>query len=147
MPLLHTRAIASLLVFGTLIAAGCSHKSMHESLGRSPPDAAQAHKEASQPATYSMQDDSSAWRRSPHLRAYYDMTVATFAHGKEIDVDAYEAQSFAIFREFARANHVSEQAMLDHLKLIPRQVVGIVKENPDVLASYDSFWVALVGPN
>jgi hypothetical protein len=36
--------------------------------------------------------------------------------------------------------------MLDHLKLIPRQVVGIVKENPAVLASYDSFWTALVGP-
>jgi hypothetical protein len=130
-----------------LIAAGCSPKSLHESLhGNSPHHSAQPSANATQPATYSIQDDSSSWKRSPQLRAYYDMTVAAFAHGTNIDVDAYEAQSFAIFREFARANHVSEPAMLDHLKLIPRQVVGIVKENPAVLASYDSFWTALVGP-
>jgi hypothetical protein len=135
------------LVFVSLIAAGCSPKALHESLhGKSPHHAAQSNADASQPTTYSIQDDSSSWKRSPHLHAYYDMTVATFAHGTNIDVDVYEAQSFAIFREFARANHASEQAMLDHLKLIPRQVVGIVKENPAVLASYDSFWTALVGP-
>ena len=57
----------------------------------------------------------------------------TFKNGTDIDVDAYEARSFAIFREFARANGMSEAAMIDHLKLIPRQVVGIVKENPAVL--------------
>jgi hypothetical protein len=81
------------------------------------------------------------------MRAYYDATVATFANGTEIDIDAYEAQSFAIFREFARANGASEEAMIDHLKLIPRQVVDIVKENPAVLKNYDSFWAALSGPD
>ena len=87
------------------------------------------------------------WKRSPHMRAYYDATVATFANGTEIDVDAHEARSFAIFREFARANGVSEEAMIDHLKLIPRQVVGIVQENPAVLKDYDTFWAALAGPD
>ena len=67
------------------------------------------------------------------MRAYYEETVKTFAKGMDIDVDAYEARSFAIFREFARANGMNEAGMLDHLKLIPRQVVGIVKENPAVL--------------
>ena len=94
---------------------------------------------APQPTTYSIQDDGSAWKRSPHMHTFYDTTVATFSHGTNINVDAYEAKSFAIFREFARANGVSEDAMLDHLKLIPRQVVGIVKENPAVLKSYDDF--------
>ena len=64
-----------------------------------------------------------------------------------LHVDAYEARSFAVFREFARANGMNEEGMLDHLKLIPRQVVGIVKENPAVLNSYDTFWAALAGPD
>jgi hypothetical protein len=67
--------------------------------------------------------------------------------GTKVDVDAYEAKSFGIFREFAKANGVPEAAMLDHLKLIPRQVVGIVKDDPSVLKSYDAFWIAMVGPD
>ena len=139
----------SAFVLAALLAAGCSHSMMHESVHAQPAQQAglPAHKDAPQPTSTSIQDDSSGWKRSPHMHAYYDATVATFAHGTNIDVDAYEAQSFAIFREFARANHANEQAMLDHLKLIPRQVVGIVKENPAVLKSYDSFWTALVGPD
>ena len=131
-----------------LIAAACSHTPMHESPHEQTPQhaAVPAHAAPAQPTTVSIQDDGSAWKRSPHIHAYYDMTVATFAHGSNIDVDAYEAKSFDIFREFARANHVPEQAMLDHLKLIPRQVVGIVKEDPNVLKSYDNFWTALHGP-
>jgi hypothetical protein len=42
---------------------------------------------------------------------------------------------------------MNEEGMIDHLKLIPRQVVDIVKENPDVLKDYDSFWAALAGPD
>ena len=36
--------------------------------------------------------------------------------------------------------------MQDHLKLIPRQIVGIVKDAPKVLDSYDNFVMALMGP-
>jgi hypothetical protein len=120
-----------LLVAALLVTTGC----------------AQQPKQEPQPTTVEFRDDASDWKRSPHMHAYYDETVKTFANGVDIDVDAYEARSFAIFREFARANGASEDAMVDHLKLIPRQVVGIVKENPAVLQSYDAFWVALVGPD
>jgi hypothetical protein len=65
------------------------------------------------------------------MRAYYEATVATFANGTDIDIDAYEARSFEIFREFARANGRSEQGMVDHLKLIPRQVVDMALAGPD----------------
>jgi hypothetical protein len=122
---------ALILVAALLVATGCAQQSKHET----------------QPTTVEFQDDASDWKRSPHMRAYYDETVKTFANGTDVDVDAYEARSFAIFREFARANGVSEAGMIDHLKLIPRQVVGIVKENPAVLQSYDAFWAALVGPD
>ena len=36
--------------------------------------------------------------------------------------------------------------MEDHLKDIPRQVVGIVKDDPKVLVSYDKFMLAMMGP-
>lgn len=102
--------------------------------------------DAPQPETVDIQG-ASEWKRAPHMRAYYELTVATFAKGTDIDIDEYEARSFAIFREFARANGGSEEAMVDHLKLIPRQIVDIVKENPAVLKDYDAFWVALSGPD
>lgn len=109
---------------------------MHE-----PPHPADA-----QPTTVDIQG-ADEWKRAPQMHAYYDETVATFKNGTDIDVDAYEARSFAIFREFARAKGMSEAVMIDHLKLIPRQVVGIVKEDPAVLRSYDAFWAALAGPD
>ena len=140
---------ATIVTLFALTTVGCHGEALHGSLhGKAVhPAGDSAHSGAPQPTTYSIQDDGSAWKRSPHMRAFYDTTVATFSHGTNIDVDAYEAKSFAIFREFARASGVSEDAMLDHLKLIPRQVVGIVKENPAVLKTYDDFWIAMVGPD
>jgi hypothetical protein len=116
-----------------LFAAGCSHAPQHSTA-------------AAEPTTVDIQG-ADEWKRAPQMHAYYDETVATFKNGTDIDVDAYEARSFAIFREVARARGANEAAMLDHLKLIPRQVVGIVKENPAVLNSYDAFWAALAGPD
>lgn len=101
--------------------------------------------DAPQPTTVDIQG-ASEWKRSPHMRAYYEATLATFANGTDIDIDAYEVRSFEIFREFARANGRSEQGMVDHLQLIPRQVVDIVKADPSVLRDYDAFWAALAGP-
>ncbi len=121
-----------LLITALFVTAGCAQEPKHEP--------------QPQPTTVDIQG-AGEWKRSPHMRAYYDETVKTFANGTDIDVDAYEARSFAIFREFARANGMNEQGMIDHLKLIPRQVVGIVKENPAVLKSYDAFWAALAGPD
>jgi hypothetical protein len=128
-----------------LAAAGCSYGT-RRSHGSEETMERSARGGEPQPTTVDIQG-AGEWKRAPHMRAYYDATVATFANGTDIDVDAYEAKSFAIFREFARANGVSEEAMIDHLKLIPRQVVGIVKENPAVLKDYDTFWAALAGPD
>lgn len=128
------------IVLGILTSAlaltACSHPARHASPNES----------STQPTTVDIQG-ANEWKRSPHMRAYYDLTAATFANGADIDVDAYEAKSFALFRELARANGMNEQGMIDHLKLIPRQVVGIVREHPDVLKDYDSFWAALAGPD
>jgi hypothetical protein len=124
-------SLCTFAITALLAATGCSQRPTHS--------------DDPQPTTVDIQG-ADAWKRSPQMRAYYDATVATFTNGTDIDVDAYEAKSFAIFREFARANGMSEAGMIDHLKLIPRQVVAIVKENPAVLKDYDAFWAALAGP-
>ena len=134
--------LSMVVITATLAIAGCSHGSGHHTRKQTNPRL----RDAPQPTTVDIQG-ADEWKRSPHMRAYYDATVATFANETDIDVDAYEARSFAIFREFARANGMNEEGMIDHLKLIPRQVVGIVKENPGVLKDYDTFWAALAGPD
>jgi hypothetical protein len=131
---MRTGTLLSIVAIALFAVAGCSHGVQHGS------------DQTAQPTTVDIQG-ADEWKRAPQMHAYYEETVATFANGTDIDVDAYEARSFAIFREFARANGASEEAMIDHLKLIPRQVVGIVKQDPSVLKDYDSFWAALAGPD
>ncbi|MGH6966127.1 MAG: hypothetical protein ACREE0_16715, partial [Phenylobacterium sp.] len=70
-----------------------------------------------------------------------------FAQGPaKVDVAGYEQKSFAIFRAFGVSRGTGAEHMQDHLKLIPRQVVGIVKEDPTVLDSYANFVAAVFGP-
>jgi len=113
--------------------------------------AAMANPPAATPAgstTKSLQgNDAQSWIADPHMHAFYDTTVAAFAQGPaKVDVDAFEKKSFAIFRDFGVAKGVGAEHMQDHLKLIPRQVVGIVKEDPKVLDSYANFVAAVFGP-
>jgi hypothetical protein len=92
-------------------------------------------------------NDQASWIADPHMHAFYETTVAAFAKGPaKVDVDAFEQRSFAIFREFGASRGMRPEAMQDHLKLIPRQVVQIVKEDPKVLDSYDNFVAATFGP-
>ncbi|HEX5008715.1 MAG TPA: hypothetical protein VFV70_16495 [Hyphomonadaceae bacterium] len=125
--------------------------------GANPHASPQAHAQAapqsgpnSGDVTVDIQGGYDAWRRSPFLHQYYDLTKAAFADGAEkVDFAAYQEKSYAIFRAFGAATgggKAAEEGMLDHLKDIPRQMVGIVKEDPSVLESYDRFWVALSGP-
>jgi hypothetical protein len=94
-----------------------------------------------------LQGDQQAWINDPHMHAFYDATRAAFANGPgNVDVAAFEQKSFAIFRDFAPTMHMTPAGMVDHLKLIPRQVVQIVKEDPHVLDSYRNFVDATFGP-
>jgi hypothetical protein len=98
-------------------------------------------------STANMQGDDSVWRTSPYIHAFYDLTKATYGgHAAKVDLDAYEQKSYAIFRDFGVAMGVGPEHMQDHLKLIPRQIDGIVREDPKVLDSYDNFVLALMGP-
>jgi hypothetical protein len=130
-----------------LKAAADHLKAMH---GDDPHAAAQAHAPRSGDVTVDIQGGYDEWRRSPFIQQYYELTKASFANGADkVDFAAYQEKSYAIFRAFGAASgggKAAEEGMLDHLKDIPRQMVGIVKEDPSVLESYDKFWIALSGP-
>lgn len=110
----------------------------------------QAHQQAAsaqQDETHSLQGDQSAWINNAHMHSFYDLTKATLGKGTDaIDFNAYRDKSYAIFRAFGTSMGMSPDGMVDHLKDIPRQLVGIVKDDPKVLDSYDNFVVALMGP-
>jgi hypothetical protein len=99
------------------------------------------------PAHENMQGDQSAWINNSHMHAFYDLTVAAFAHGPAaVDRPKFEADAHKIFREFAVSMHMNPAGMEDHLKLIPGQVIQIATDDPKTLASYDNFVVAVFGP-
>jgi len=133
------RQIATLLVAGAALAA----------LALAAPAAAQHPAPAAKPAnSASLQgNDEQRWINDPHMHAWFDLTRTAFSGGPgKVDVDGYEQKSFAIFRDFAPVMHMTPEGMVDHLKLIPRQVVQIVKEDPHVLDNYDNFVAATFGP-
>ena len=99
------------------------------------------------PATVSMQGDQASWISDPHTHAFYALAVAAFANGPaKVDRAKFQSDAFAIFRDFGKSRGMKPEAMVDHLKLIPGQVVQIATEDPKVLASYDNFVVAIFGP-
>lgn len=95
----------------------------------------------------SLQGDQSAWINNAHMRGFYDLTRETLGKSAPpLDFASYRDRSYAIFRAFGTSMGMAPEGMVDHLKDIPAQLVDIVKDDPAVLDSYDSFVVALMGP-
>ncbi len=91
-----------------------------------------------------------AWFENQHIHAFYDLTKETLGKdGLKVTIgpefEAYRDKSYAIFRAFG-ASAGNAEMMVDHLKDIPRQMVGIVSEDPHVLDSFANFRLALEGP-
>jgi len=134
--------LAACALIATLTLSGLA--AAHPAPGAKP---APAPATAQATSSANMQGDDSVWRTSPYIHAFYDLTKATYGgHAAKVDVAAYEQKSYAIFRDFGVAMGVGPEHMQDHLKLIPRQIDGIVREDPKVLDSYDNFVLALMGP-
>ena len=116
-----------------------------------PATSAQAQHGAAAPAGRSANlqgEDPRKFVDNPHMRGFYDLSVATLRPGAPpLDLKAYEQKSYALFHAFGEARAKGGgPGMVDHLKLIPAQVVQIVKEDPKVLDSFDTFIDAMVGP-
>ena len=87
------------------------------------------------------------WFQNPHMVEFYALSVGMLrANAGRVDAAAYEQKSYEIFRAFAASLGADPDGMIDHLKAIPREMVGIVAADPKVLDSYESFLVALRGP-
>lgn len=105
---------------------------------------------AAPPATVTLDaqgGDYPEWFQNPHMVEFYALSVEMLrAQAGRVDAAAYEARSYAIFRVFAQSLGANPDGMIDHLKAIPREMVGIVAADPKVLDSYENFLVALRGP-
>jgi|GEM_PF-3072108 len=98
-------------------------------------------------ASASMQGDATSFLQDPHMHAFYELTKTTFARGSDqVDEAKYVHDSMAIFHDFGLSRGIDPKRMEDHLKLVPAQMIKIVRDDPSVLASYDTFTIALVGP-
>ena len=84
----------------------------------------------------------------PLMKAYYELCVAELGKGADkVDVTAFEQKSYALFRSIAVSKGVNPDALQEHLKAIPRQIVQIVRRDPKTLDSLQTFTDALVGPD
>src|SRR5690349_23952299 len=73
-----------------------------------------------------LQGDTTTFIQNRNIRAFYALSVDTLGKGTDgVDVAAYEQKSFALFRALGTDMGMKPEAMQDHLKLIPRQVVDI----------------------
>ena len=81
----------------------------------------------------------------PTLREFYELSAAML-RASPVDVPAYEQRSYEIFRALAASLGWPPEGLVDHLKNIPRELVGIAKVDPTVLDSFENFLVALRGP-
>jgi hypothetical protein len=111
------------------------------------PAMAQQHDYTPKGGAQTLQGDVKSFMYNDHMRAFYALAVETMKGGAdEAEVAAFEKKSYVIFGEFAASRGMKPQGMIDHLKAIPRQVISIAKEDPQALASFDNFVVAMVGP-
>lgn len=83
----------------------------------------------------------------PYFAELYDLNVAYFA-SKADNIDAVEFAD-VIFDHARQSGHFSPQeaeAWIEHIELIPGQLVEIIEEDPTVLENCYNWQVAAVGP-
>jgi hypothetical protein len=130
-----TKRLLALAALASVFLGHCAH--------------AQPATEAAQGETITLDaqgGDYPEWFQNPHMVEFYALSVEMLRAARRIDAAAYEQRSYAIFRVFAESLGANPDGMIDHLKAIPREMVGIVADDPKVLDSYENFLVALRGP-
>jgi hypothetical protein len=84
------------------------------------------------------------------VTGFYDLSREAFAAGPDkVDLEAYKQKTFAMMRADILKEGGSEkdvEGWIDHVKDIPRQMIGIVKDDPKVLETCEKFSIALSGP-
>lgn len=98
------------------------------------------------PATVSMRQNDFALCGQPFYDDVYALTVEIFAEGVEnVELEYYQEEVFGLVRSSEEFGDDPEAFVL-HIKDIPGQLIEIIREDNEVLASCANFSVALVGP-
>lgn len=139
MPITHQLIAAALLAAVGVATGAQAQAQVPAQVGAAAPPAPSANLQGEDPRKFV---------DNPPIRAFYALSVATLRPGAPpLDLKAYEAKSYALFHQLGEMQAKGGgPGMVDHLKLIPGQVVQIVKDDPRVLDSFDSFTDAMVGP-
>jgi hypothetical protein len=140
------RTIVVMAVFAVAVA-GCDQvQNLH---GGNPHAPAAAHAEQSGVAAIDLQGGRMDCSEAG-VRGFYDISVEAFANGAEkVDLEAYKQKTFTFMREGMNREGIEAKqidAWIDHIKDIPRQMIGIVKDDPKVLETCEAFSMALSGP-
>lgn len=133
--MIHRRLLAATCV--AVLALAAPALAQHEGHGAPSPTPS---------GTVSLQGGADEWAKDPHMHAFYALSVKSLGKGAKPDFAEYQKQAYAIFGDFGASHGMKPEAMIDHLKAIPGQMVQIVKEDPHVLDSYETFKDALFGP-
>jgi hypothetical protein len=137
----------TVLMASLLAIAGCDQaKNLH---GGNPHAAVSPHAEQAGTTTVDLQGGSMTCDH-PMVRGFYDISLEAFSNGPEkVDLPAYKEKTFAFMRTSIQqegGTAKDAEAWIDHIKDIPRQMIGIVKDDPKVLESCANFSIALSGP-
>ena len=129
------------LAFGAgLVGSGCG-------VAQTPPHGHASPEAVSGDVTVDIQGDSSAWWSNPYNYAFYGVAVAAFANGPDnVDQAALEKAFMQVARDFAVEMGLDPAMMQDHLRLIPGQLIEIIRDDPSVLDNYENLMTALRGP-
>ena len=104
------------------------------------------HRISDGPTTVSMRQNDFALCGQPFYDDVYALTVEIFAEGVEnVELEHYQEQVFGLVRSSEEFGDDPE-AFVQHIKDIPGQLIEIIREDSEVLASCANFSVALVGP-
>lgn len=78
---------------------------------------------------------------------FYELTSALYAsRGKGVTVPELETSMFDYIRNYPTLSEAKAEGWVEHIALIPGQLVDIIAEDPAVIESCANFSVALVGP-
>ena len=78
---------------------------------------------------------------------FYEVTRSVYAaNAGAVSVAELESATFNYIRNYPAMSDAEAEAWVEHIDLIPGQLVDIIAEDPEVIDSCANFSVALVGP-
>jgi len=102
---------------------------------------------SSGPVTVSMAQNDFDLCRDDFYIGFYELTSALYANREEaVTVAELENTMFSYIRSYPALSEAEAEAWVEHIDLIPGQLVDIIAEDPAVIESCANYSVALVGP-